>query len=156
MTRRGDSLFRSTGGVLLGFVVIAAVPILGRLAIDSLVPPDNLLQPGGFAPTGLFIGLQLALALIAAVLAGFLCRMAAGHFRAVLVLASIAAIMAGLHALMLVTLPQAPPEARTGNEPPQVVQAQLQAAQPHWLTLAIPVLLTGGIVLAGSRPARRG
>jgi len=148
-----SSLFRAFAGVLLGYVALASAGLLISKATFSAFTTDELFEPANFVPRPLFIAITIVAALVVASLAGWLCRFVAERRRPALVFAAIVGILSFFMALIAISVPNDSPDPRLGGEAMELVQRQMIAQQPRWLTLLQPLLLVLGI-LAGSHRQR--
>jgi len=140
-------MMRSLGGVVLGYLVMAAFVILSLFFASRIMGADLVFRPGVFDVSGLWIITSIVLGLIAAVLGGYVCAAVARNVGAPKMLAVVVIVLGVVLALPVVTgdAPTLPREATVASS-----EAMQSARQPGWLALLNPLIGAVG-VLWGAR-----
>ncbi len=140
-------MMRSLGGVVLGYLMMAAFVILSLFFAYRMMGADLVFRPGVFDVSGLWILTSMVLGLIAAVLGGYVCASVARNMGAPKMLAVVVIVLGVALALPAVTgdAPTLPREATVASS-----EAMQSARQPAWLALLNPLIGAVG-VLWGAR-----
>ena len=146
---------RSLGGVVLGYLVMAAFVILSLFFAYGIMGADVVFRPGVFEISGLWILTSIVLGLIAAVLGGYVCASVARNVGAPKMLAVVVIVLGVAMALPAVRgdAPTLPREGTVASS-----EAMQSARQPGWLALLNPLIGAVGVLwgarLKGAREPR--
>lgn len=140
-------MMRSLGGVVLGYLMMAAFVFLSLSLAYRIIGADLVFQPGVFDVSGLWIITSIVLGLVAAVLGGYACATVARNVGAPKMLAVVVIVLGVVLALPAVTgdAPTLPREGTVASS-----EAMRSARQPGWLALLNPLIGAVG-VLWGAR-----
>lgn len=143
-------MMRSLGGVVLGYLTMAAFVILSFPLALRIMGADLVFRPGVFDVSGLWIITSVVLGLIGAVLGGYVCATVARTVGAPKKLAVVVIVVGVALALPSMTgdAPILPREATVASS-----EAMQSGRQPGWLALLNPLIGAVG-VLWGARLKR--
>ncbi|MCZ6824201.1 MAG: hypothetical protein O7E50_00770 [Gemmatimonadetes bacterium] len=143
-------MMRSLGGVVLGYLTMAAFVILSFPLALRIMGADLVFRPGVFDVSGLWIITSVVLGLIGAVLGGYVCATVARNVGAPKKLAVVVIVVGVALALPSMTgdAPTLPREATVASS-----EAMQSGRQPGWLALLNPLIGAVG-VLWGARLKR--
>jgi hypothetical protein len=142
-------MLRTGGGVILGYIVMAAFVFLSFSLVYVAMGPDRAYQPGTYEVSGLWVVVSFVLSLIAAVLGGWVCVLVARTQLGPQILAA-AILVFGL-VLAVMELGSAPadlPAVRDASV--GVMEAMRNSRNPTWINFVTPLVAVVGI-LAGAR-----
>lgn len=142
-------MLRLLGGVIAGyatmFLLVFCTFSIAYLAMGA----DGAFNPGNYEPSVLWIAVSLPLSVVAAVLGGWACARIGRHPRAVPALAALVFAVGILSAIpAFMNRPDPRPTVRDGSV--GNMEAMMNARQPAWISLLMPVIGAGG-ALAGGR-----
>jgi hypothetical protein len=140
-------MLKSIVGIIVGYVVMALVAFALYTAAYFGLGVDRVFEPNSYAISGLWIGLMIAITVIAGILGGLTCAAISKSRTTGLIFA---VIVFGLNLVMalLHIMKEQPPTVRAGDVPN--LQAMQLAQPPNWFCILNPFL--GGVsVLLGSR-----
>lgn len=144
---------RAFGGVLLGYLMMAAFVFLSFSLAYWVLGPDRAFEPGVFRVTSLWIATSFMLGLAAAILGGYVCEAIARTPGPAKVLALVVLLLGFAFAVPVMTTssPAPPREGAVSN-----TEAMQNARQPTWVALLNPLLGAVGVLIgAGMRGGRR-
>ena len=142
-------MLRVVLGVIFGYVVIVVATVAANLAAFFGLGVDFAYEPGTYDVTRQWLGVNLGLALLGAVVGGFLAA-AVGGRRAANVLAVVIILLGLLYAIPKLMAPAPEPRSRPAGQ--SVLEAMQNAAehpQPSWYLLLLPVVGATGAFLGG-------
>jgi hypothetical protein len=140
-------MLKSIVGIIVGYLVMALVAFAAYTAAYLGLGAERVFEPDSYALSGVWIGLMIAITLIAGLLGGLTCAAISKNRTAGLVFAL---IVFGLSLVMAVPhiMKGNTPIVRAGDVPN--LEAMKLAQPPAWLCMLNPIL--GGVaVLLGSR-----
>lgn len=149
---------RLLGGVVLGYVAMAAVMFIGLTGAYLVLGAEGAFQPGVYTVSALWIVLSLVIGMAAATLGGLVSRKVASSVAGPHTLAGLIIVMGVALAVSAVMAEPGGEVIRAGSVGPS--EAMRQAQTPFWVMLMNPllgafgVLLGGGILSAMGEPAR--
>ena len=138
---------RHIGGILLGYVAMAAFVFLSFSAFFLTVGPDVAFLPGKYDVSIVWIVVSFVLSAIAAVLGGVVCRKVAGCGKTVAVFAGVVfalGVMDAIPALTAVPTESTPREGAVSN-----MEAMMKARTPGWIALCNPFVGAIGALIGG-------
>jgi hypothetical protein len=138
-------------GVVGSFVAMMVFFFALFTALYLMLGAERVFEPGTFQISTLWIALALGGSLVAGILAGFLCLVITGSFRACQVLAVIVFVTALAMCFSSMTADQTP-RPRAGDLP--AMEAMQQGQAPVWMHL-LSAVLEGAGVLTGARMKRK-
>ena len=140
-------MLKSIVGIIVGYLVMALVAFAAYSAAYFGLGVERVFEPGSYTVSGLWIGLMIAITVIAGMLGGLTCAAISKNRTTGLVFA---VIVFGLSLVMAI------PHIMKGNTSPvragdvPNLQAMQLAQCPSWFSMLNPIL--GGVaVLLGSR-----
>jgi len=134
------------GGVILGYVVMAALIFATFTGAYLAMGTEAAFRPMTYEPSNLWIFVSFILGFAAAVAGGWVCAAVARDGRVPWILALLVLLL-GL-ALALPALRRSPPtEPRLGNVPN--MEAMMKAYTPAWIALLNPVIGAAGALVGG-------
>ncbi len=134
-------------GVILGYVVMAAILFGGLTAAYLAMGADKAFQPGSYETSMIWNIIFLPVGIIAAIAGGFFCRKFTKSCGATMSLAVLVFLFGALSAVFMVLENDEPPVERTaevGN-----FEAMISAQQPMWAAFANPVVGAMGVMVGG-------
>ena len=144
-------MIRSIAGVVLSLVAMAAFVFAGSIALWFALGVDRVLAQGSFDGTLLLNGWSVAVSIVGAVAAGWLCFRISESRTAVIVLACLCLVMGLGNALGQRGKPEPGPRAPGLS----VVEAVKLRKEPGWFTLLVPVVGVLGSLAGGGVLSRR-
>jgi len=140
-------MLKSIVGIVVGYVVMALVGFAVYTAAYFGLGVDRVFEPDSYAISGLWIGLMIAITVIAGILGGLTCAAISKNQTTGLIFAL---IVFGLNLVMALRhiMQDQRPTVRTGDVPN--LQAMQMAQPPNWFCILNPIL-AGVSVLMGSR-----
>lgn len=146
-------MLRTVGGVILGYIAMAAIVFVGLTAAYTLLGPDRAFRPGVYEVSFAWVVVSIIVGFLAAILGGWLARVVGATPRAPQVLAGLVVVLGLALALPALLSEPAAADVRTGA--PGVMEAMQQARTPLWLMLLNPVIGAIGVLLGGSLGSRQ-
>ena len=140
-------MLKSIVGIIVGYLVMALVAFAAYTAAYFGLGVERVFEPGSYTVSGLWIGLMIAITVIAGMLGGLTCAAISKNRTTGLVFA---VIVFGLSLVMAIPhiMKGNTSTVRAGDVPN--LQAMQLAQCPSWFSMLNPVL--GGVaVLLGSR-----
>jgi len=125
---------RAALGVIVSFVTMSMFVLALSLAPWFALGQDTVLEPGSFESTALFNAYAIALGILGAVFAGWLCVMIGRSRTAVLVLA----VLCFAGGLMNVVMQHRKPDPGPRLDGLTVMEAVNLRKEPDWFTLLMP------------------
>ncbi len=142
-------MLRTGGGVILGYIVIAAFVFLSFSLVYVAMGPDRAYQPGTYEVSGLWVVVSFVLSFIAAVLGGWVCVLVARTQLGPQILAAAILVLGLVLAVMeLGSTPADLPTVRDASV--GVMEAMRDSRNPTWINFVTPFVAVVGI-LAGAR-----
>lgn len=140
-------MLKSIVGIIVGYLVMAAVAFAAYTAAYLGLGAERVFEPDSYALSGVWIGLMIAITVIAGLLGGLTCSAISKNKTTGLVFAL---IVFGLSLVMAVPhiMKEHTPVVRAGDVPN--LEAMQKAQPPNWLCMLNP-FLAGASVLLGSR-----
>jgi hypothetical protein len=142
-----DPFVRGFAGVLLGFVMFGSLMMSGFMVL-LLVPAPSLYEANSFKPKPVTSAGLFLLALVPALIAGFLCRHVAQRRKPVIVLVAILGLLSLYQMAFTLTIP-VEKKARTGEEDRAATLDAMKAEEPIWLTIGVPAAIVAGVLIGG-------
>jgi len=143
---------RAALGVIVSFVTMSMFVLALSLAPWFALGLDTVLEPGSFESTALFNAYAIALGILGAVFAGWLCATIGGSRTAVLVLA----VLCFAGGLMNVVMQHRKPDPGPRLDGLTVMEAVNLRKEPDWFTLLMPPVGAVSVLLSGRRALTRG
>jgi hypothetical protein len=141
---------RAIGGVILGYLVMAAFIFATFTAFYLLLGADGTFRPGTYDVSAGWIAGSLVLSIVAAILGGWVCRSIARSPNAVSTLAIVVLVLGIVSAVMEgQERAGAAPMLRDG--PVGNLDAMNQAVQPVWFSWLLPAFGAAGVLAGGRR-----
>jgi hypothetical protein len=140
-------MLKSIVGIIVGYLVMAAFAFAVYTGAYLGLGVDRVFEPDSYALSGVWIGLMIAITIVAAILGGWTCAAISKNKTTGLVFAVIVFVISLAAAIPNIMKDQTP-TVRTGDVPN--LQAMQMAQPPHWLCMINPVL-AGVSALLGSR-----
>jgi hypothetical protein len=140
-------MLKSIVGIIVGYLVMAFVAFIAYTAAYLGLGADRVFEADTYALSGIWIGLMIAITLIAGLLGGLTCAAISKNRTTGLVFAVIVFVLSFVFALPNI-MKDHTPVARTGDVPN--LQAMTMAQPPAWLCILNPILAGLG-VLMGTR-----
>ena len=140
-------MLKSIVGIIVGYLVMALVAFVAYTAAYFGLGVERVFEPGSYTVSGLWVGLMIAITVIAGMLGGLTCAAISKNRTTGLVFA---VIVFGLSLVMAIPhiMKSNTSTVRAGDVPN--LQAMQLAQCPSWFSMLNPVL--GGVaVLLGSR-----
>jgi hypothetical protein len=140
-------MLKSIVGIIVGYLVMAAVAFAAYTAAYLGLGAERVFEPDSYALSGVWIGLMIAITVIAGLLGGLTCAAISKNKTTGLVFAL---IVFGLSLVMAVPhiMKEHTPVVRAGDVPN--LEAMQKAQPPNWLCMLNP-FLAGAAVLMGTR-----
>jgi hypothetical protein len=138
-------MIRPVAGVVLSLVAMAAFVFAGSIVLWFAVGVDRVLAQGSFDGTSLLNVWSVAVSIIGAVAAGWLCFRIAESRTAVIVLACLCLVMGLGNARGQRAKPEQGPRAPGLS----VFEAVKLRKEPAWFTLLVPVVGVFGVLGGG-------
>lgn len=135
-------MVRAIIGVIVGYVAMSLFVFASFTALYLGIGTERSFRPGTYDASTLWLVASFVLAVIAAVLGGFICRKIARGVKPGYILAGIALVLGFVSAAFALGRPD--PGPRTGEV--SNTDAMMKAKQPAWVALANPVVAVAGIV----------
>lgn len=140
-------MLRNVVGIVLGYVVMAAVVFIGLTAAWFAMRADGAFRPGVYDVSPLWIAVSLVVSVVAALLGGVVVRRVSHSVGATYVLAGLVIVLGIVAALPVLTGDATEVATRTGV--PSMTEAMRQARTPLWVALLNPVIGAIGVLLGG-------
>jgi len=129
------------------FVVVFASLTGGYLAMGA----ERAFKPGGYYVTVAWLALMFIVSIIAALVGGKVCALIGKNTKAVFALAGLVLVLGLLSTIPALTAQTGEPKPRTGSVSNS--EAMMNAKQPAWVALMMPVIGVAGVLLGGRRKA---
>ena len=148
-------MLRTIGSVLLGYLVMFVVVFAGLTAAYLAMGTNRAFHPGVYDVTVLWLAVMFAISILAAFVGGKVCALVAKSPKAVFGLAGLVLILGLLSAIPALT---ASGEAKPRSSDVPNLEAMMNAKQPAWVALLMPVIGVAGVLVGGrtqpGKPAR--
>ncbi|MEK6281794.1 MAG: hypothetical protein AABN95_15680 [Acidobacteriota bacterium] len=141
-------MLRKVAGVIVGYVVMAALVFLTFSVAYLALGANQAFKPGSYNTSLRWIALSLVLGLIAAVVGGYTCALIARSTRAAQVLAGIVIVLGLLVAIPALTGNDPRPNTRPRDVPN--IQAMQNARTPTWFALLNPMVGAVGVLVGAA------
>ena len=139
--------------VIAGYVVMLVVIFVSLTGLYLSMGADRAFEPGTYEVSALWLALSLTLSLVAAILGGFVCArigQSSGAVRSLAIIVVILGVIGAWPALDPAKDPR--PSVRTGDVPN--MEAMMNARQPPWVALSLPIIGAVGILIGAARVRR--
>lgn len=143
-------MLRSIGGVIAGYVVMALLIFLTFSAAYLLMGANGAFQPETYEVSNLWLVTSFLLALVAAIVGGYVCALIAGKSRAPVVLAVLVVCLGVLAAVPALRASNAGRDRLTRPAEVSNMQAMQNAVQPGWVALLNPFVGAAAVLLGAS------
>lgn len=137
---------RMIGGVILGYVVMAALIFAAFSGAYLAMGTEAAFQPGSYEPSSLWIAVSFVLGFAASAAGGWVCATVARDGRVTSILAAVVLLL-GLALAVPALRRTAPLEPRLGDVPN--MEAMTKAHQPGWIALLNPLIGAAGVLIGG-------
>src|SRR5688572_7479003 len=144
-------MLRSIVGVMVGYLVMAALVLLTFAAVYLALGADLVFLPGSYDVSATWLAGTFLLGFLAAVVGGAACDALSRNGTAAVALAVLVLLLGLGMGAAAERAPDELPTARTGDVPN--LEAMQKGRQPVWVTLVYPFVGVVG-VLAGARLRR--
>jgi hypothetical protein len=141
-------MLRTVGGVILGYIAMAAVVFVSFTLIYLLIGPDRAYQPGSFEVSGLWVVISFVLGFVAALLGGWVCVLIARNQLGPQILAGAILVFGLMLAFMEPGAPADVPAVRDASV--GVMDAMRHSQNPAWINFANPFVAVVGILLGAN------
>lgn len=135
-------MVRAIIGVVVGYLAMSLFVFASFTALYLGIGTERSFRPGTYDASTLWLVASFVLAVIAAVLGGFICGKIARGVKPGYILAGIALVLGIVSAAFALGRPD--PGPRTGEV--SNTDAMMKAKQPVWVAFANPVVAVAGIV----------
>lgn len=143
-------MVRNIGGVILGYICMALTVFLTFTAAYLLMGADRAFKPGTYEVSGLWVSVSCLLALVAAVIGGYVCAQVARSKGAVVALAVLVLILGIVAAIPVLMAAGDDRSSNIREGEVSNMEAMQKAKQPGWMALLNPAVGAAG-VLVGAR-----
>jgi hypothetical protein len=147
-------MLRNIGGVILGYIIMALMIFLSFSAAYLLMGAGAAFKPETYEVSNLWLVTSFALALVAAIVGGYVCASITGRSRAPVALAVLVVVLGVLAAVPVLRAANAGRDRLTRPSEVSNMEAMQNHVQPGWVALLNPFFGAAG-VLAGARLRRR-
>jgi hypothetical protein len=144
-------MLKSILGVIVGYVAMFSVAFAAYTAAYLGLGAERVFEPGTFALSGMWIGLVIAITVVAGLIGGLTCAGISKSRTTGLVLALIVCALSLVFELPNI-MKDHTPVARTGDV--SNLEVMEKGQPPVWLCILIP-FLGGAAVLIGTRMKKR-
>lgn len=147
-------MLRVVLGALAGYLVMAFL-LFGTFTLAyALMGTEGAFQPASYEVSGLWLGVSFILAILAAVVGGFVCASVGRTYKAVLTLVVMVLVL-GLLSAIPVILDSDSGEPRVRGVDVGSLEAMQAAKQPVWVALLNPLVGIAGVFIGArlKRPA---
>jgi hypothetical protein len=133
------------------FVVVFISLTVAYLAMGA----DRAFKPGVHDVTTAWLVVMFLISIVAALVGGKVCALIGKNCKAVFALAGLVLILGLLSSIPALKAQTGEPKPRTGNVPNS--EAMMNAKQPPWVALLMPVIGVAGVLMGGRQksPAAR-
>ena len=145
-------MLRIVAGVVLGYVVMAAVVFIGLTAAWFALGPDGAFRPDVYELSVVWIVASIVVGIIAALLGGVVSRRVSRTIAATWALAGLVLVIGIVSAMPV--LRAGPVESAARTDAPDMFEAMQQARTPLWLALLNPLIGVAGVLVGGGAIAR--
>jgi hypothetical protein len=111
---------------------------------------ERAFKPGSFEVSALWLTVSFLVNAVAALAGGKICALVSKNSKAVLSLALVLAVLGLVLAIPVLTAPATALKPRTGDLSNS--EAMMNASQPGWVALSLPVIGFVGVMLGGRMP----
>jgi hypothetical protein len=144
-------MLKSIVAVIVGYVVMFVTVFVLLSSAYLGMGTERAFQPGSYEVSVAWLAVMLMVSALAAVVGGKVCRLIARGDRAVYALGGLVLVLGLLSAIPALTATGAEPKPRTGDV--ANLEAMMNAKQPAWVALLLPVIGVAGVFVGGrSRP----
>jgi hypothetical protein len=140
-------MLRRIGGVVLGYITMAAVVFIGLTAAWYALGADRAFRPGVYDVSTLWIALSLVIGFVAALLGGIVVRRISRSVGATYALALLVIVLGVASALPMMVDEPVASAVRTGV--PGMTEAMRQARTPLWVMLLQSLIGAVGVLVGG-------
>lgn len=142
-------MLRNIGGVIVGYISMALLVFLTFTAAYLLMGAGAAFKPATYEVSNAWLATSFVLALMAAVVGGYVCAtIAKRRSRAPLALAVLVIVLGALAALPALRAANAARQPRTGEV--SNMEAMQRAVEPMWVALLNPFLGAAGVLVGAS------
>jgi hypothetical protein len=136
--------------VIVGYVVMLLAVFATFTALYLALGADGAFKPGTYEVSGLWLVASFVLSLVAAILGGMACARVAGNASAAKALAVVVFVLG-----VVMAWPAFNPETDTrptvrASDVPNM-EAMMNARQPAWVALSLPLVGAIGALIGGAR-----
>ncbi len=146
-------MLRTIGGVILGFVTMAVIVFVSLTVAYLAMGADGAFKPGGYEVTSAWLVVMFFVSFAAAVAGGLVASLVGRNAKVVLGLAGLVFVLGLLSAIPSLAAAKGEPKVRTGQVSNS--EAMMNAKQPPWVALLMPVIGVAGVLLAGDSAKAR-
>ncbi|MFL6227845.1 MAG: hypothetical protein ACJ741_03595 [Pyrinomonadaceae bacterium] len=143
---------RSILAVIVGYLVVFLFIFVLFTGLYLTLGSNASFKPGSYQPSVLWLVLSTLLALVAAIVGGYVCAVLARGGRAPLALAALVLVLGIIFAVPVLMAPETN-AARTSEL--TNMEAMMQAKEPAGVALANPLLGAAGVLVGGRLRRRR-
>ena len=146
-------MLKKAVAVVVGYLTMLVVVFVTFTGLYLALGPDRAFQPGTYDPSGLWLTLSLTLSLVAAILGGLVCATIGNSSAAVRSLAILVVILGVIGAWPALDPGKDPrPSVRSADVPN--MEAMMNARQPVWVALSLPLIGAVGVLIGAARVRR--
>lgn len=145
-------MLRAVLAVVAGYVVMAAVVFITFSGLYLALGTERTFRPGSYDVSAAWAVGSVVLSVVAAVVGGLVCAAISRGGRAPMALAAAVFVLGVLSAIPALT-DSRPREARTGDV--SNTAAMMNARQPVWFALAMPVVGAVGVMVGAGMYGRK-
>jgi amino acid transporter len=139
---------RKIGGVIVGYIVMAAFIFISFTVLYLILGPEGSFEPGSYMVSTAWLVLSFVLGLIAAVIGGYVCMLIAKSQETVYVFAGIVLLLGLILAIPSLNIPDEelnrPREGEVSN-----MEAMQDAKQPPIALILNPLIGAFGVLIGG-------
>jgi hypothetical protein len=133
--------------VILGYLSMAIVVFICLTAAYLAMGADRAFKPGLYEVTASWLMVMFIVSIGAALVGGKICALIAKNSKAVMALAGLVLVLGLLSAAPSLAAPSGEVKARTGDVPN--MEAMMNAKQPAWVALLMPLIGVVGVLISG-------
>ena len=111
--------------------------------------PERAFKPGVYDVTAGWLVLMFIVSIVAALIGGKVCALIAKSPKAIFGLAGLVLILGLLSAIPALGASSSEPKARSGDV--SNMEAMMNAKQPAWVALLLPVIGVAGVLIGGRK-----
>jgi hypothetical protein len=142
---------RAVVAVILGYVVMFVIVFVTLTASYLVLGMERTFQPGSYNVTALWMVVMLVFSLLAAIVGGKVCRIVSDTRIALVLLVALVLVLGVVSAVPALYAVETNP-ARTGDV--SNIQAMMNAKEPKWLSVSLPVIGIIGVLIGGRRKGK--